>query len=148
MANFVAVVDDHEVRRTTFLKDVLNRIEPVDGLTVSSCSDAAFCVAWAAHTSAPISRVSDEDGTFVVWGEALDETGSRADAAEVRRRWTGPSINRSKSFDGFYAAIGTRNGGFEVVAGADILGVFPIYYYADSEILLVGSSSELFRYHG
>ena len=34
------------------------------------------------------------------------------------------------------------------MAGADILGVFPIYYYADSEILLVGSSPELFRYHG
>jgi asparagine synthase (glutamine-hydrolysing) len=148
MTNFVALVDGDEVRRTSFMKEVLNRIAPVDGLDVFSCSNGDLCIAWAADPRAPISRASDEQEIFIVWGEPLDDSGRRADASEVRRRWTGTSINRSTPFDGYYAALGTGKRGSQFVAGADILGAFPVYYYADPEVLLVGSSPELFRYHG
>jgi asparagine synthase (glutamine-hydrolysing) len=147
MANFVALVDRDEVRRTNYMNEVHNRIALVDGLEVSSCSNGDSCIAWAADPRAPISRDSSDQEVFIVWGEPLDDSGGRADASEVRRQWTGTSGNRVKQFDGYYAALGTSNRGSRLLAGADILGEFPVYYYADPEVLLVGSSPELFRYH-
>ena len=81
----------------------------------------------------------------IVFGDAIKGPGSeRLTAEQLRYLWNGSKLPRA--LDGFHAAIvySSQKG---LIVGADLLGVFPIYYYASEEIILVGSSPELFRYH-
>ncbi len=48
-------------------------------------------------------------------------------------------------FDGFYAAVVARDN--DLVIGADLLGLFPIYYANVGDVLLAGSSAEPFCAH-
>ena len=48
--------------------------------------------------------------------------------------------------DGYHVGLVYRSSG-DLIVGADLLGLFPIYYYAADGVLLVGSSPELFRHH-
>ena len=59
-------------------------------------------------------------------------------------RWTDP--HSAAVFDGFHAAaLYDRHVGLRV--GADLLGLFPVYYWSSGDVILVGSSPELFRHH-
>ena len=84
----------------------------------------------------------------MVWGEAIaPDSDERIAPKELRELWhpdAGPSGWRT--WDGFFAAIvfDPRRG---VVAGADLLGIFPLYHWSDGEVLLVASSPEPFQYH-
>jgi phenylacetate-coenzyme A ligase PaaK-like adenylate-forming protein len=51
-----------------------------------------------------------------------------------------------EAFDGYHAAV-VYHPRSSITVGADLLGIFPVYYHAVGEVLLVGSSPELFRYH-
>lgn len=87
----------------------------------------------------------DRNGVAIVFGDAIKGPGSeRLTAEQLRHLWNGSKLPRA--LDGFHAAIvySPKKG---LIIGADLLGIFPIYYYASEEIILVGSSPELFRYH-
>ena len=51
-----------------------------------------------------------------------------------------------EAFDGYHAAVAYRPD-TGVVVGADLLGYFPVYHFTTGDVLLVGSSPELFRQH-
>ena len=92
--------------------------------------------------------MSDVRGGAVIWGEAIAaDSDERISPKQLRELWrpdAGPSGWRT--WDGFFAAIVfDPQGG--VVAGADLLGIFPLYHWSDGEVLLVASSPEPFQYH-
>lgn len=147
MANFIVVIDPDTQRRTRFIKAIKPALSPVDGLLTNACSTGDFCAVWSAEARAPVSHIADDNGAAVIWGDAISKTESdRMDAARLRNLWS-DSLHRSKAvFNGFYAAVVYRPGS-GLIAGADILGIFPVYYWVSGDILLIGSSPELFRYH-
>jgi len=148
MANFVTIVDPDAERRTRFIETVKPLLSLVEGLQVASCTIGDFCAIWASQEETPISQVADEAGAAVIWGDAISGAESeRLDAARLRDLWRkDPALHLPPPLEGFHAAVAYHPGS-GVVVGADLLGLFPVYYYTVGEVLLVGSSPELFRHH-
>jgi asparagine synthase (glutamine-hydrolysing) len=147
MANFLALVDPDRERRSDFLERITPLLPPFGGLVTQSCVTGDFAAVWAAHPTAPISWHAHPTGAAVVWGEAIVEgTAERVQARALEDLWGDQPIDERPVFDGFYAALvyHPRRG---LVVGADLLGMFPVYYYRSDEIALVASSPDLFRYH-
>jgi asparagine synthase (glutamine-hydrolysing) len=147
LANFVVVVDADAERRAVFTRAIQPRTAVVDGLQLGSCSQGDFSSFWAAAPGAPISQVADSEGAAVLWGEAIPGPGpERIDAAGLREQWQEVKGNPPEACDGFYAGVvqDRRQG---LIVGADLLGLFPVYYCAVGEAILIGSSPELFRHH-
>lgn len=147
MANFVAIVDPNSERRSHYIKTIQPLLPPVAGLISNSCAVENFEAIWAANPKAPISCVADTEGTAVVWGEAIATHQSEPlSAPHLLKLWKDSQTRSFPTFDGFYAAIAYHpNWGLSVAA--DLLGLFPVYYYTHGDIALIGSSPELFRYH-
>ncbi|MBD2461262.1 hypothetical protein H6G89_09410 [Oscillatoria sp. FACHB-1407] len=146
MANFLAVLDPNGDRRSAYIKSITPQIAPVPGLVTRSLASHDLVVVWAANPQAPISCESDTDEITVIWGDAIPPGAyQRINAAELQRKWHGePSTY--PAFDGYYAAL-TYHAQQGMTVGADLLGFFPIYYYSSQDVVLVGSSPELFRHH-
>jgi asparagine synthase (glutamine-hydrolysing) len=147
MANFLIVVDPDVERRSRFVDAVEPMIPPLEGLLAGKCSSGDFCAVWAAEPRAPIIQVADDQGAAVIWGEAITDPGpERQDAATLRKLWSDPALRASAFYDGFYAAaVYEPTSGLTV--GADLLGLYPVYYYCADSVMLAGSSPELFQYH-
>ena len=146
MANFLAIVDSDEERRRRFLRRVRDDIAPMNGLRTDVIEAGDFAAIWAASDRAPISTASSPTEAAIIWGDAIPGPGpERLDATQLLRLWKGRD-SAPASFDGFHAAVRyDATGG--VTAGADVLGLFPVYYAAHDGTLLVGSSPELFSKH-
>ena len=100
---------------------------------------------WAAGTWTPISHADDDNGAAIVFGDAINGSGSeRMTAEQLQHHWGGSRL--PDALGGFHAAA-TYDPEKGLIVGADLLGIFPIYYYACEDVILVGSSPELFRYH-
>ena len=147
MANFVIVIDSDAERRTRFIEMITPQLAPVDGLSTAQCVSGDFHAIWAAHSSAPISQIADADGAAVIWGEAIPGKGiGRIDARQLRKLWRNPVAHVPEPLDGYHAAV-VYQADTGLVVGADLFGYFPVYYAGTPEVILVGSSPELFRYH-
>lgn len=146
MANFVIIVDPDARRRARFIEVITPLLAPVDGLNTSSCANGDFHAVWAAHESAPISHIADGEGAAVIWGQAIPGKGfGRIDARQLRKLWRDPAEHMPEAMDGYHAGVVYRPG--NLVVGADFIGMFPIQYFVAGDVLLVGSSPELFRKH-
>ena len=147
MANFIVIVDPDIERRNQFVDTVTPKLSPVDGLITDSCSAWDFTALWSAHKCSPVSVDVDEKGAAVLWGEPISENfPDRVDAEKLWALWSKPADRQNTVLNGFHAGVVySRDHG--LIAGADILGIFPVYYWNCCDVLLVGSSPELFRYH-
>lgn len=146
MANFIAIVDGDEERRRGFLRRVRSEIAPLDGLRIDAIEAGDFAAVWAASDRAPISTFSSATEAAIIWGDAIPGPGpERIDATRLLRLWEARTTT-PESFDGFHAAVRYDAVG-GLTAGADVLGLFPVYYAAHDGALLVGSSPELFSKH-
>jgi len=147
LANFVVIVDADAERRALFIRTIQPRMVLVNGLQLGSCSQGDFSSLWAAAPGAPISQVADSEGAAVLWGEAIPGPGpERIDAAGLREQWQGVMENPPEAYDGFYAGV-VQDRQRGLIVGADLLGLFPVYYCAVGGGVLIGSSPELFRHH-
>ena len=147
MANFIAVVDPDTERRSSFIKQIKSALCPVEGLGTNGCQSGNLSIVWSANVDAPVSYVADDKGTAVLWGQAISQSDcTRIDALHLRKLWTRHRCYSDTAFDGFYAGMVYRQN-YGLLAGADLLGIFPVYYWARGEVLLAGSSPELFRHH-
>ncbi len=147
MANFVVVVDPAPERRSQFIKTITPHLPLVEGLNTNSCSTKDFYAIWAASPHTPISCIADEQGAAIVWGEAIAQGSSeRIDALSLRNLWKSSPAQVLPPFDGFHAVV-VYQPHLGLSVGADLLGLFPIYYYTHGDVALVGSSPELFRHH-
>lgn len=146
MANFVIIVDPDAEARSRYIEKIKPLLPPVEGLIINSCEVGDFSAIWAANPQAPISYKKDEEGVGIIWGDALFQRESkRVDPGTLRKLWKNPN-SESPIFDGFYAAA-VYHPEEGLAMGADIIGLFPVYYYQRKDVILVGSSPELFRYH-
>ena len=158
MANFIALIDPDSDRRDRFLRRVTPLLPPVEGLVAGWCAAPPFAAAWAADAHAPISVASTDGaadapisavsgtGAAVLFGTALRESGTPVEARELRDLWHRDDSSVPEPFDGYYAAL-AYDPAAGLLSGADILGRFPIYYFESGDVLLVGSSPELFQHH-
>jgi asparagine synthase (glutamine-hydrolysing) len=147
MANFILVVDRDLERRSHYIKTIKPLLPLVEGLSTNSCSTEDFSAIWAASQHAPISYIADKDGAAIVWGEAIAQTHSeRMDATTLRTVWKNSRDRILPPFDGFHA-VAAYHPDLGLTVAADLLGLFPIYYYTDGDVALVGSSPQLFRHH-
>jgi asparagine synthase (glutamine-hydrolysing) len=145
MANFVAVLDSVESRRRAFVDRVETFVSFVDGLSVNSLEAGYFSVVWAAGPWTPVDYDVQKDRAALILGDAIEGLHSRRwDSTQLQKLWG--SSNFSDKLDGFHVGI-VYDGSGELTIGADLLGIFPVYYYSSKEVILVGSSPELFRYH-
>jgi asparagine synthase (glutamine-hydrolysing) len=147
MANFIAVVDADGERRRRFVRQVRSDIAPVDSLRLGEVEAGDFIAVWAALDRAPVSSVCSSTAGAIIWGDAIPGPGpERLDATGLLRAWAPHASEAPAAFDGFHAAVcyDEREG---LTAGADVLGLFPVYYAACGPALIVGSSAELFRHH-
>jgi asparagine synthase (glutamine-hydrolysing) len=147
MVNFVIVVDPENKQRASFISKAKKLLPLVDGLITHTCSNESFSAVWASGPWTPLSQTTNGEGTAIIWGDAIAGPGpERLDADRLLSLWKNPSAKMPEALDGFHAAVAyhpERN----LVAGVDLLGVFPFYYYTMENVLLIGSSPELFRYH-
>jgi len=146
MANFIAIVDADGERRRRFVRRVSTEIAPLDRLRVAEVETGDFAAVWAAQDRAPINTTCVSTSAAIIWGDAIPGPGpERLDAPGLLRAW-GVEGKPPASFDGFHAAVryDARQG---LAVGADVLGLFPVYYAARAGTLIVGSSPELFREH-
>lgn len=146
MANFILLYDPDPRRRASFLSVAEKHLPLMDGLVVSRLEVGNVALAWAAGERAPINHSILEDGGAIIFGDAIGRSGV-VSPVELRQKWSVSERAHQTPLDGFHAAIVLDRDCQEVVVGADLLGIFPIYYYAADEVLLVGSSVALFRYH-
>jgi asparagine synthase (glutamine-hydrolysing) len=146
MANFVIIVDPDAETRSRYIEKIKPLLPPFEGLIINSCEVGDFSAIWAANPQAPISYQNEEEGAGIIWGDAIFQRESkRVDPATLRKLWKNPN-SESPIFDGFYAAT-VYHPEEGLAVGADIIGLFPVYYYQGKDVILVGSSPELFRYH-
>jgi asparagine synthase (glutamine-hydrolysing) len=139
------VIDPIENRRKAFVKKAEALLPLVDGLSVHSCSVGDFAAVWAAGKWAPIDYLVDDEGAALVFGDAIERFHSRRlNAAQLRKLWGNSDI--ADPLEGFHAAF-TYDQRWGLMVGADLMGMFPIYYYTSKKAILVGSSPELFGYH-
>jgi asparagine synthase (glutamine-hydrolysing) len=147
MANFLAVVDPDAARRDAFCAAAGARIAPFPGLTRGECGAGPFRALWAAGPDAPVSRSSGDQAATVVWGTPIGEDPQgHLTAEQVAGAWAVSGAATPSAFDGYFAALSWSAPG-QLVAGTDLLGVFPLFWWASGDVLLVGSSPELFRHH-
>ena len=74
------------------------------------------------------------------------DSSERIDASNLRNLWKSSPNRVLLPFDGFHA-LAVYHPHLGLTVTADLLGLFPIYYYTRGDVLLVGYSPELFRYH-
>jgi asparagine synthase (glutamine-hydrolysing) len=147
MANFILIIDPDPERRSHYIKTIKPHLSLVEGLSTDSCCSGDFVAIWAASPHAPISYLADEGGAAIIWGEAIArDSSARIDASNLRNLWKSSPNRVLLPFDGFHA-LAVYHPHLGLTVTADLLGLFPIYYYTRGDVLLVSSSPELFRYH-
>jgi asparagine synthase (glutamine-hydrolysing) len=147
MANFIAIVDPDEARRQRFERTVQPLLPLVEGLTSGRTACGNLVVLWAAALGAPVSSARTGHGAAVIWGNALDDrSATPIDASALALRWRGQA-ERTGALDGYHAALAWDESEAGFTLGADLLGLYPVYYADLGDVLLAGSSPELFRRH-
>ena len=154
MTSFLIIEDPDPARRAEHLRRVGETGAPVAGMVPGGCGCGTVDVVWWTGEGAPVSRQCDDAGLAVVWGDALGGAdGTFMDAAGVRQAWSLPGesrvadVARVEPFDGFHAAAVFDVAARRIVLGADIFGLFPIYYWSDATVMLAASSPALIHRH-
>lgn len=146
MANFLMVADPDPDRRARFCRLAGPDLALLDGLEAGECAVGDFAAMWASGKRAPISRTTDGSRAAVIWGRALANDGRPVAAAELPALWTDVARSMPSAFDGYHAAVSydPQSG---MTVGADILGMYPVFWWSDGTVHLVGSSPDPFRLH-
>jgi len=147
MANLFFIWDEDTERRNAFCETAIKEIAPFPNAHTKIHIKENWSVLWAANPRAPIDIHETESELSVIWGKPIDPSnGKQVNAKTLLARWRNIERDRPKAMDGFHAAsVFHRNG--EVTLGVDLIGLFPLYYTQIKEVLLIGSSPELFRLH-
>lgn len=147
MANFIGIIDPDPVRRAAFSSTAASAVAPFPGLIQGELRLGNLAVVWAAGRRAPVSRHEGADGSAILFGDAIPGPGpERRSAAGLLGDWLGPEAAGLPSYDGYHAGVAGSTEG-EVRVGCDILGMFPLYWWQDGDVVLFGSSIGLFALH-
>lgn len=148
MANFLFVYDADPARRHVAIARAQERVAFLPRLQTGLLQNARFAAVWAAAPGAPISHHqtnSPDACDGLVLGEPHRPGGFPLEASEVCGH-RDAAWDEASELNGYYAALFVHPQ-FGVRVEADVLGTFPVYYWHRGDILLVGTSAELFRCH-
>jgi len=141
------VFDPDRDRRETFSRKAKARLAFLEGLEESGCRAGDFECHWAAPSRVPVSQWISNPGAAIVWGEPIrNGSRNRVEAASLAEEWTAPAASPPPVYDGYFGAV-VFHPPEGITLGGDLLGLFPIYYYCTGNILLAGTSPELFALH-
>ena len=147
MANLLIVTDPDPRRRAAFCKVVQPHLAPLDGLVFGECACQDFHALWASGARAPVTSRTNEQRAAVVWGRPIArEDGRAVGETQLAAEWADLDNRSLPIFDGYYAAA-SYHAERGLVVGADIVGMFPVFWWSSGDVLLVGSSPDLFRHH-
>lgn len=148
MANFLLIRDPDTVRRQFAVLQARDRVGFLPQLRGELTLTSHYALAWAAAPLAPVEhcRAAEPDAPdCMLFGAPHDQEGAVLIAADFCRRhdtvWDAPN-----ELNGYYAAL-LMHPRLGVRVEADVLGLFPVYYWQSGEVLLIGTSPELFRSH-
>jgi asparagine synthase (glutamine-hydrolysing) len=148
MANFLLIWDSDRSRRESSARKAQQEVAFLPRLHSGIALATHYALVWASAPHAPVgqSRSSTSQGSdCLLFGEPHDASGQFVTGDDLRQRhdadWTRPN-----QLNGFYSALGIHpeRG---VRAEADVLGVFPLYYWQGHTVVLIGTSPALFRCH-
>lgn len=148
MANFVLFHDPDRARREAAARCASERVAFLPRLRADRLFADDYALVWAAADGAPVGchRATTPGGAdCLLLGEPHRDDGVTVSAADLAARAKG-AWDTPGELNGYYAAVlvDPRAG---VRAEADVLGMLPVYYWRAGDVLLVGSSPELFRCH-
>ncbi|HNY32782.1 MAG TPA: asparagine synthase-related protein [Fibrobacteria bacterium] len=143
MANLLLALDPNPDRLRSYMESVERIIAPFQGLVVGNARGPNCAAVWAVAPSAPLSVASSKGSLSIVIGEAIDESGRRQSAERIESSW---KESPTTVWDGLYFAASVDSQG-GIVAGVDLMGLFPLYYWIDSGVVLVATSPEFFLKH-
>jgi asparagine synthase (glutamine-hydrolysing) len=147
LSQVVGIVTADRASRGGYIEKITPQLPLRAGMTTHrwTCADAQ--IACALPRDAPVdSTTAESPGTFVLgrWSEAAAGAGSEARRLLDACQTEGGRVAGRGSNYGFSFYI-NRDGTAWI--GADILGLFPIYYYADDQRLLFSTSPALLESH-
>lgn len=148
MANFLLVLDPDAIRRKAAAEKAHGRVAFLPRLKPELVLASHYAITWAAAPHAPISRsVAEQDGGVdcVLFGEPHVDSGRLINAHALRNAHEMNWHERNR-LNGFYCALilHPRHGARVEV---DVLGMFPLYFWQNNEVTLIGTSPGLFRCH-
>ncbi|WP_139826481.1 asparagine synthase-related protein [Derxia lacustris] len=144
MTHFVVVSDPDPARRRAFADAVRPRLAPLPWMTAGEREHGDSLLLWAAAPTAPVDFALGADGRLaVVFGQLQGEDAPLAAPAAA---CLAAPVERLTGRNGFYAALLLGAHG-EIDAGADTLGLFPVYWLARGEVAIVASSLMPFGLH-
>ncbi len=145
MTHLALTIDPDPIRRGRFLAAARTRLSTLTGLV---CHQAECCdlgAIWGAFPGAPQSHRTTESSFALILGDAIKDDGQRL---------CHPIIGQDGAFegsalpncDGYYLALSYlhQRG---LVLGVDLLGMFPLYYFAGPETFVAATSCELCLAH-
>ena len=145
MANFLVILDPNTERRADFCRRAAAELAPMPGLTQGTVTNGRMTALWAAGLRAPIAVRDDARGAALLLGDAIGADGARMSVDDVRAAWS-RSERVPPAVDGYHVAI-VYAPDSELRIATDLIGMFPVYWWTQGEVLLAGSSPELFRLH-
>ncbi len=120
------------------LDTVLNRYPAVSGQTWISIENPGLLVKVRRTSTTPISSYKTPDGLTLLLGTCWLENALQCSTADELHKVGSKSPDRLSGLNGFYTVLMQRSSGTLCVA-ADLLGYFPVYWWADSDCLLLAS---------
>jgi asparagine synthase (glutamine-hydrolysing) len=144
MSHFLLICDTATENRNACIQAAKKKLSQL-GLLVQSTECDSFAAAWACSMAFAGESVVSDSGACLLMGQALDDGGVPVRAASLNSHWATEGGAVPKAFDGIFMAATSRQG--ELTVGADVLGRFPVYYWATPERIVVASSPELFKAH-
>ena len=146
MPNFLYIVDPDQSRRASFVARARAELAFLPQLEISVSPTARADFLAAVAPGAPLSHHFSDTGALHLLGDALTPDNRLAVDARALASASGPDFDAPATCNGYYVAAR-----YDTLLGhrieADVLGLFPVYYWWSGEVLLVGSSPACFRHH-
>ena len=147
VANFTCIVDSDTERRTAYISRIRDSIAPLPKLQTREAGCGSFHVVWACADHAPVDVFEGNGQIAVVWGRPLPKDGSTpVQAVDVASAWASVRTTVPEAWDGYFAAVAFDEA-TGLVAGVDVLGLMPMFWWSSGDVVLCGTSPEPFRSH-
>ena len=152
MAVIIGIHDADERRRTRAREALPESLSGLSHLTRRVTSFDKIDIYWEASASTPVSIATDHlhetDRIAFVVGDFDAPYAAKSDAAKRLLRRSAddsPDLRCISGQNGYYLAM-LFDGG-QVSLGVDVLGMFPLYYWAMDDVFMFGTSPSLFKVH-
>jgi asparagine synthase (glutamine-hydrolysing) len=147
MANLIGIIDNDKDRRERYIASVKPHLMTFEWLQAGQKDIGNVTIAWAAVPSAPISISQGADGGlgFIIGSLGRGDNSGISDAEYLLQLYKDKGAESISGQNGFYGWC-IVDPSERVTLGTDLLGLFPLYYYATNEFLLFSTTPSLFRY--